>query len=118
MLSLKHVHLGPAFYPDNLNVDTSCAGKWANEVSHPSGGVTKEYVVTTSDYPNKQQLKGIEEGCLIDGTEVKPIAVQLETSDPHLRNKLRIVLAEGKNREVRDPLCYVACNRHIVSCAS
>ena len=76
------------------------AGRWANEVSHPSGGVTKEYVVTTNEYPNKQQLKGIADGCLIDGTHVQPVAVQLEASDPHLRNKLRIVLAEGKNREV------------------
>ena len=93
-----------------------CAGKWANEVSHPSGGITKEYVVTTSDYPNKQQLKGIAEGCLVDGTEVKPIAVQLETSDPHLRNKLRIVLAEGKNREVRSHFCCAACNHHSLPC--
>lgn len=78
-----------------------CPGKWANDVSHPSGGITKEYVVTTTEYPNRQQLKGIADGCLVDGSQVQPISVQIEASDPHLRNKLRIVLAEGKNREVR-----------------
>ncbi|KAL0042624.1 hypothetical protein WJX79_005702 [Trebouxia sp. C0005] len=76
-------------------------GSWANEVAHPSSGITKEYIVTTSEAPNKKQLRELAQGCMIDGTQVQPIDVQLEASDPSKRNKIRLVLSEGKNREVR-----------------
>ena len=78
----------------------SSLGPWANQVSHPSYGVTKEYVVTTNEPANKRQLKEMEQGCTIEGVEVKPVTVTIEMSDPSKRNKLRIVIAEGKNREV------------------
>lgn len=76
------------------------AGQWANQVSHPSFGVTKEYVVTTNEPANKRQLKDMAQGCTIEGVEVKPLGVAVEMSDPSKRNKLRVVIAEGKNREV------------------
>jgi 16S rRNA U516 pseudouridylate synthase RsuA-like enzyme len=69
-------------------------------VAHPSSGITKEYIVTTSEAPNKKQLRELTLGCLIDGTQVQPVDVQLEASDPSKRNKIRLVLSEGKNREV------------------
>ena len=69
-------------------------------MSHPSYGVTKEYVVTTNLPANKKQLKDLEQGCTIEGVEVKPVGIAVEMSDPSKRNKLRIVIAEGKNREV------------------
>lgn len=56
--------------------------------------------MTVNARPNKQQLRSILEGCVIDGTHVMPVGVQLEDSDPQRRNKVRVVLAEGKNREV------------------
>lgn len=76
-------------------------GRWANEVAHPSSGITKEYIVTTNEAPNKKQMRELTLGCLIDGTQVQPVDVQLEASDPSKRNKIRLVLSEGKNREVR-----------------
>lgn len=75
-------------------------GPWANKVSHPSYGITKEYVVTTNVPANKKQLKDLEQGCTIEGVEVKPVGIAVEMSDPSKRNKLRIVIAQGKNREV------------------
>lgn len=75
-------------------------GAWANQVSHPSYGITKEYVVTTNQPANKKQLKDLEQGCTIEGVEVKPVGIAVEMSDPSKRNKLRIVIAEGRNREV------------------
>lgn len=86
-------------------------GLWANKVSHPSYGITKEYVITTNVPANKKQLKDLEQGCTIEGVEVKPVGIAVEMSDPSKRNKLRIVLAEGKNREVttqRPVVCNVA----------
>lgn len=82
------------------NIIGAVVGPWANQVSHPSYGVTKEYVVTTNQPANKKQLKDLEQGCTIEGVEVKPVGIAVEMSDPTKRNKLRIVIAEGKNREV------------------
>ena len=56
--------------------------------------------MTVNARPNQQQLRSMLQGCIIDGTHVVPVGVQLEDSDPQRRNKLRVVLAEGKNREV------------------
>ena len=42
----------------------------------------------------------ISKGCTIGGTEVKPVDLFIEDSDPAKRNKIRLILAEGKNREV------------------
>ena len=92
-------------------------GLWANKVSHPSYGITKEYVVTTNQPANKKQLKDLEQGCTIEGVEVKPVGIAVEMSDPSKRNKLRIVIAEGKNREVimQQP---VDCNASLLKCAA
>lgn len=85
-----------------------CVGGWANEVSHPSSNVTKEYIVTTNLPPNRKQLRELLQGCFIDGTKVTPVDVQLEVSDPSARNKLRMVLSEGKNREVCSGILWCA----------
>ena len=85
----------------HFTVEIFCGeGTWANKVSHPSHGITKEYIVTTNKPANKQHLRSMMQGCLIDGSAVKPLHVELEKSDPAKRNKLRIVIAEGKHREV------------------
>ena len=54
--------------------------------------------MTTNEPANKRQLQELERGCTIEGVELKPVAVAVEMSDPAKRNKIRIVIAEGKNR--------------------
>ena len=71
-------------------------GDFAAKVSHPSSEIEKEYIVETSvmipeDLP-KQFLKGIR----IEGVFYKAKDVKLLT-----KRKLRVVLIEGKNREIR-----------------
>ena len=71
-------------------------GDFAAKVSHPSSEIEKEYIVETSvmiseDLP-KQFLKGIR----IDGVFYKAQEAELLT-----KRKLRVVLIEGKNREIR-----------------
>lgn len=71
-------------------------GDFAAKVSHPSSEIEKEYIVETSvmipeDLP-KQFLKGIR----IEGVFYKAKDVELLT-----KRKLRVVLIEGKNREIR-----------------
>lgn len=71
-------------------------GKWAHRIAHPSSEVTKEYLVRVNETPTKQQLKTVSQGCDIDGRQVSPVAVWLEE-----RTLLRIVVSDGRNREVR-----------------
>lgn len=71
-------------------------GHFANKVIHPSSNITKEYLVKTEQEPFHEQLACIAKGVLIDGDFVKPIRVQKVR-----KGTLKIVIKEGKKREVR-----------------
>lgn len=75
------------------------AGMWAQSVLHPSAGLTKEYVVTCSEEPTRRQLETIAAGCEVDGAFVTPVAVA-PVKEPGQKNRLRVVISEGRNREV------------------
>lgn len=76
-------------------------GDWAHAVQHPSSGLTKEYVVGLNDRPNKRQLETMQEGCDMDGIHVRPVQVYIDETDAAKRNRIKVVVAEGRNREVR-----------------
>ena len=74
-------------------------GDFAAKLSHPSSQLEKEYIVETSqnvpeDFPSK-----FEKGIRIEGTFYK--CLRCEILKPR---KLKIVLIEGKNREIRTVL--------------
>ena len=77
---------------------------WAQSVQHPSAGITKEYIVTCSAEPTRRQLETIASGCEVDGAYVTPVAVA-PVKDIGQKDRLRIVVAEGRNREVLNPSC-------------
>ncbi|KAL4433084.1 hypothetical protein ABPG77_006511 [Micractinium sp. CCAP 211/92] len=77
-------------------------GDWAHKVMHPSSGITKEYVVTLNRQPRPQDLDTIAAGCTMDGVFVQPVAVIRDDTDPTRPNRVRVVVAEGRNREVRN----------------
>ena len=74
------------------------AGHWAQRVQHPSSGLTKEYVVATAGQLTQRQVKLVAEGCDMDGVHVVPVAVE---AVPGMNDRLRVTVAEGRNREVR-----------------
>ena len=68
---------------------------------HPSAGLTREYVATTDEAPTRKQVATIAAGGMVDGSFVKPSLVEPDISDPsHGGRKLRIIVSEGRNREV------------------
>ena len=70
-------------------------------MTHPSAGITREYVAALDAAPTRKQLLTIADGCVVDGAFVRPEAVAPETSDvSHGGKKIRVVVAEGRNREV------------------
>lgn len=71
-------------------------GHFANEVIHPSANIEKEYLVKVDQDVEPEHLMAISNGTLVEGTFVKPIRVT------KVRNgTLKIVISEGKKREIR-----------------
>ena len=53
--------------------------------------------MATSGLLTPRQVKAVAEGCEMDGVLVQPLSVE---QVPGLRDRLRIVVGEGRNREV------------------
>lgn len=77
-------------------------GDWANAVQHPSAGLTKEYNVTLNRRPKKVDIERMSEGYVENGAQVAPVAIALDESDPSKPNRIKIIVSEGRNREVRN----------------
>ncbi|KAD7479998.1 hypothetical protein R6Q59_008785 [Mikania micrantha] len=78
-------------------------GEFAQKISHPSSGLSKEYIATIDGAVHKKHLIAISEGTLIDGVQCTPDAVELLPQQPDkTRPRIRIVVHEGRNHEVRE----------------
>jgi 23S rRNA pseudouridine2605 synthase len=77
-------------------------GELANRLTHPRYGHEKEYKVLVSSRPDEKQLKAWRYGVVMeDGYKTAPADVRVES----LSGKgawLRIVLREGKKRQIRE----------------
>lgn len=71
-------------------------GHFANKVIHPSANITKEYLVKTHAEPFHEHLVAISKGIEIDGDWVQPVKVSKVR-----KGTLKVVVREGKKREVR-----------------
>jgi 23S rRNA pseudouridine2605 synthase len=71
-------------------------GHFANEVIHPSSNIQKEYLAKTDQEIGPEHLIAISNGTLVEGSFVKPIKVEKVR-----RGTLKIIIGEGKKREVR-----------------
>lgn len=71
-------------------------GEIANRLMHPRYEHEKEYEVTVSRPLTAEMLKKLAAGVEIDGGKTRPAKIFLEAE-----NKFRIVLKEGKKRQIR-----------------
>jgi 23S rRNA pseudouridine2605 synthase len=71
-------------------------GHFAQQVIHPSKGLTKEYIVKATQEITHDHLASIAKGGIIEGTRVKPVRVSKMR-----KGTVKIVVREGKKREVR-----------------
>ncbi len=71
-------------------------GHFANRVIHPSSEIAKEYLIKTHQEVDASHLTIISEGAFVEGVWVKPKKVTKVR-----RGTLKIVIMEGKKREVR-----------------
>ncbi len=71
-------------------------GHFAQRVIHPSANIQKEYIGKVHRDLNADHLKIISEGTWVEGVMVKPVKVVKMR-----RNTVKVVVSEGKKREVR-----------------
>lgn len=71
-------------------------GNFANKVIHPSANLSKEYIIKTTQEVTDVHLKLIAKGTFIEGSWIKPVRVEKVR-----KGTLRVVVKEGKKREVR-----------------
>ncbi|KAF5188534.1 Pseudouridine synthase family protein [Thalictrum thalictroides] len=78
-------------------------GDFAQKISHPSSGLSKEYIAAVDGVVNKRHLIAVSQGTAIEGVHCKPDSVELLPQQPDTpRPRLRIVVHEGRNHEVRE----------------
>jgi 23S rRNA pseudouridine2605 synthase len=74
-------------------------GHFANSIIHPSSGILKEYIAKVNVDVRHEHLVELSKGRFIEGSFVKPKKVEKVR-----RNTVKIVVGEGKKREVRELL--------------
>ncbi len=74
-------------------------GALANALMHPKSGIEKVYVVKVRCAPDERQMKALNESMELDGYTIKPCRVSCP--DPTVPTKLRFILKEGRNRQIR-----------------
>jgi len=78
-------------------------GDFANYLMHPRHHVAKTYEVWVKDIPSNQIIKQWQDGIILDDKITLPATVNIlkveRSQNP--RTQLQIVLAEGRNRQIR-----------------
>lgn len=75
-------------------------GDFANKITHPSGKISKTYLVTLKSKPKPDELDKLRRGIMLEDGLTQPAIVGRPRSADGLF-QLEITIFEGKNREVR-----------------
>lgn len=75
-------------------------GEFANILTHPSRHVAKVYRVTVREAVGEDKLDKMRDGMMIEGKKTLPCDADVIQREDN-RTVLRIVLYEGRNREIR-----------------
>ena len=81
-------------------------GELANRLMHPSHGVEKEYLAEVEGTPTAKQLAHVRAGVELDDGPARAISARTIASSKG-RGAIRLVMTEGRKREVRRLLAAV-----------
>lgn len=85
-------------------------GKFASMVGHPSGQIEKEYVAKVRREPSERDLARLVRGVYEGGERLRAVkAVLTGRATDQRPATVRLVLHEGKNRQVRRMLSVIGC---------
>ncbi len=98
---------GPRVYPvGRLDRDSEGLliltndGELASRVMHPRYGVEKEYLVEVEGEPTERTARALERGVELEDGTARAVSARLVGRRPG-RGALRVVMVEGRKREVR-----------------
>ncbi len=74
-------------------------GELANALMHPSSEIEKVYVVKVKSVPDENQMRLLNQSMVLDDYTIRPCRVSIP--DSSVPTKLRFVLKEGRNRQIR-----------------
>jgi 23S rRNA pseudouridine2605 synthase len=98
---------GRLFAVGRLDMDTKGLliltddGELSNRLAHPRHKVTKEYVATVSGVPGERDLRRLRHGLELEDGLTAPASAELVRVGRGGLTELRIVIHEGRNRQVR-----------------
>jgi 23S rRNA pseudouridine2605 synthase len=78
-------------------------GAWANRIAHPSFNLEKEYLAKVNGTVADGEVKALEAGVMLEGRRTWPAKV-LDVRRGGRITQLRVVIHEGRNRQVRKML--------------
>ena len=81
-------------------------GDLANRLMHPSHGIEKEYLAEVEGSPTARQLARVRSGVRLDDGHARAVRARIVASSKE-RGAVRLVMAEGRKREVRRLLAAV-----------
>ncbi len=83
-------------------------GAFANSMAHPRHKIEKVYIATVTGTFDEQRAGALRRGVEIDGRRTAPADIDILQTAPH-RAKVRVVIREGRNRQVRKMFASVGC---------
>jgi 23S rRNA pseudouridine2605 synthase len=75
-------------------------GELANRLAHPRHKVAKEYVAVVTGIPGERDLRSLREGVELDDGRTQPAEAEVLGAIRGM-GRVRIVIREGRNRQVR-----------------
>ena len=110
-------HVQERIFPvGRLDYDTSGViimtndGDFSYLMTHPKFEIEKKYVAKVKGIPDRESLKKLERGIVLEDGKTAPAQVKMRTVDKKTRTALiEITIHEGKNRQVRRMFDAIGC---------
>ncbi len=77
-------------------------GAFADLLTNPKHHVEKEYLVKVEGFVRKEASRRLAKGFVLDGIKLRPVKfVSVKYNKKSLTTSLRIIITEGKNRQIK-----------------
>lgn len=86
-------------------------GNLANILTHPSNNIEKVYVTKLEGIINKEDIKKLEKGVIIDGKKTAPCKAKITKLDKKTNSSIvKLIIHEGRNHQVKKMFASIGYN--------